>query len=48
MRELRHPSADIFECGKRDSTTFPYYYKDSDTTFPYYYEDIDSDESYPI
>jgi hypothetical protein len=36
MRELRHPSADIFECGKRD------------TTFPYYYEDIDSDESYPI
>jgi hypothetical protein len=47
MRELRHPSTDIFECGKRD-TTFPYYYKDSDTTFPYYYEDIDSDESYPI
>jgi hypothetical protein len=36
MHELRHPSADIFECGNKD------------TAFPYYYEDSDSDESYTI
>ena len=35
MHELRHPSVDIFDCGKED------------TTFPYYCEESDSDESHP-
>jgi hypothetical protein len=33
LHELRHPSADIFECGNKD-TTFPYYYEDTEESYP--------------